>query len=294
MLTDEIEIDVTKAASAGGSNFESKAYEVDINGYRYLFHNTVGLEDGTSISMSPPEALRALYQLIHKVEGGVSLLVYVHRGKIKPSQVENYELFSHDIKSNIPTVLVVTGLEAVDSREAWWQANKALYEEQGISTNYYACITSTKGRFNKRYQKFEYQDQYDESKTILRDLFLRAPLLNPWKIPSSPNKIANSESLKRWTSLTNIFAPKPKQRPLVVNHLPPTRLVVNHSLPRDSVGTGGVEEDQAQIRAQMVTNKTLYREGTGGMQEFQAMNAENVPLSFRPQEVSYVTGYGPC
>jgi len=188
MLTDKVEVDVTKAASAGGSTFESKAYEVDINEYHYVFHDTVGLEDGTSISLSPHEALKSLYQLMLKVEGGVSLLVYVHRGKIKPSQVENYKLFRHVIcKSMVPTVLVVTGLEEEDSRDAWWQANKALYEEQGIAIDYHACITSTKGRFNPKHQEFVYQDIYEESRTILKDLFVEAPLLNPWKIASTPN-----------------------------------------------------------------------------------------------------------
>jgi len=112
MLTDKVEVDVTKAASAGGSTFESKAYEVDINEYHYVFHDTVGLEDGTSISLSPMKRLSLFISLMLKVEGGVSLLVYVHRGKIKPSQVENYKLFRHVIcKSMVPTVLVVTGLE---------------------------------------------------------------------------------------------------------------------------------------------------------------------------------------
>jgi hypothetical protein len=232
MLTDDVELDVTKAASAGGSTFESKAYEVDINEYHYVFHDTVGLEDGTSISMSPQEALKALYQLILKVEGGVSLLVYVHRGKIKPSQVENYQLFSHVIcKSNVPTVLVVTGLEEEESRDAWWQANKVLYEEQQIATKYYACITSTKGRFNKKHQEFVYQDQYEESRTILKGLFLKAPLLTPWKIASSPNW---------WTSLVveiyNIFAAKFKWQ----------GLVANEALYNDLVGIGGMQEDQAK------------------------------------------------
>ena len=134
MLTDEVKLDISKAASAGGSTFESKAYEVNIGEYHYMFHDTVGLEDGTSISLSPHDALKSLYQLMLKVEGGVSLLVYVHRGKIKPSQVQNYKLFSHVIcASKVPTALVVTGLEEEDSKEVWWLANKSLYAEQEIS-----------------------------------------------------------------------------------------------------------------------------------------------------------------
>ena len=231
MLTDEVEVDATKAASAGGSTFKSKAYEVNINEYHYVFHDTVGLEDGTSVSMSPQEALTALHQLIRKVEGGISLLVYVHRGKIKPSQVQNYKLFTQVIcKSNVPTALVVTGLEEEESMEAWWKTNKALYDELEISTKHYACITSTKGKFNKKHQEFAYQDQYEQSKTVLKDLFVKAPLLDPWKIASKSNW---------WTSLVvevyNLFAAKFKWR----------NLVANPTLYHDLVGIG-VAEEQAK------------------------------------------------
>ena len=232
MLTDKVKVDTTKAASAGGSTFESSAYDVTINEHPYTFHDTVGLEDGTSISLSPEEALKALYQLIQKVEGGVSLLVYVHRGKIKPSQVQNYKLFSQVIcKSMVPTVLVVTGLEEVDSKDAWWKANKGLYDEQHISTEYHACITSTKGKFNRKHQEFVYQDQYEESKTILKSLFLEAPLPKPWKIPSTP---------KWWKLLVvevyNLFASELKWK----------RLVANETLYNDLVKIGGLEEDKAK------------------------------------------------
>jgi hypothetical protein len=61
MLTDEVRLDITKLTSAGGSTFESKAYEVDTNECHYVFHDVVGLEDGTSISIPPKETLKALY-----------------------------------------------------------------------------------------------------------------------------------------------------------------------------------------------------------------------------------------
>ena len=231
MLSNEVEVSA-KASSAGGSTFESKAYDVDINEYHYVFHDTVGLDDGTSISLSPQEAIKALYQLLRKVEGGVSLLVYVHRGKIKPSQVENYKLFSHVIcKSMVPTALVVTGLEEVDLMDEWWQANKGLYDELGISTKHHACITSTKGGFNPKYKEYVYQDLYGDSQRILKALFLDASLLNPWKIPNTPN----------WWKLLvvevyNIFAVKLKWQPLVANQ----------SLYCDLVGIGGMEENKAK------------------------------------------------
>jgi len=131
----------------------------------------------------------------------------------------------------VPTVLVVTGLEEEDSKDDWWQANKALYERQHMSIDHYACITSTKGRFNPKYQEFVYQDQYEESQTILKNLFLKAPLLNPWKITSTPNW---------WKSLVveiyNIFAAKFKWG----------QIVANEALYRDLVGIGGMEDDQAK------------------------------------------------
>jgi len=234
MLTESVELDA-KASSAAGSTFESKAYEVDINEYPYVFHDTVGLQDGTSVSLSPHEALKSLYELLLKVEGGISLLVYVHRGKITPSQVENYKLFSKVIcKSMVPTALVVTGLEEVDSTEDWWQGNRGLFDSQEIATKYYACITSTKGKYNHKYKEFAYQDQYEESQLILKDLFVNAPLRDPWKMACTPH---------RWTSLVvevyNTLAAKFKW----------THLVANESLYRDLIRIGGMDKDQAKAWA---------------------------------------------
>ena len=211
MLTDKVEVDRSKASSAGGSTFESKAYEVDIDRYHYVFHDTVGLDDATSTSLSPEQAIRALHQLVSvKVEGGVSLLVYVHRGKISPSQVENYRLFSRIIcQSKVPTVLVVTGLEEVDSMNDWWEANKDLFHAHGMGIDHHACITSTKGSYNKKRREYVYQDIYDESKKALETVFLNAPLETPWKVNKSSN---------HWNSIVmqvyNNFAAKLKWGPL--------------------------------------------------------------------------------
>ena len=185
MLTDRVEVDPVKASSAGGYTFESKAYEVDIEGYPYVFHDTVGLNDATSTSLSPDQAISALYQLLVKLEG-VSLLVYVHRGKISPSQIQNYRLVSQIIcESKVPTVLVVTGLEEVDSKVGWWEVNKDLFHVQGMGTQYHVCITSTKGVFNKERQEFIYQDLYEESRMELRTVLFEAPLKTPWKVKRS-------------------------------------------------------------------------------------------------------------
>jgi len=153
---------------------------------------------------------KALYELSVKVEGGVSLLVYVHRGKISPSQVENYKLFSRIIcQSKVPTVLVVTGLEEVDSRNDWWEANKGLFHARGMGIEHHVCITSTKGSFNKRRKEFVYQDIYDESKEELKTVVLGAALEHPWKVNKSPSN---------WSSIVvqvyNIFAEKFKWGPL--------------------------------------------------------------------------------
>ena len=208
MLTDNVEVDPTKASSAGGSTFESKAYEVDIEGHHYVLHDTVGLDDATSTSLSPEQAISALYQLL-VVEGGISLLVYVHRGKISPSQVQNYKLFSRIIcQSKVPTVLVVTGLEEAESRAEWWEVNKDLFYAQGMGTQYHVCITSTKGVFNKKRGEFVYQDIYDESKKELETVFLAAPLETPWKV----NKSGYWSSIV--TQVYNVFAEKCHWGPL--------------------------------------------------------------------------------
>jgi hypothetical protein len=215
MLTDKVEVSSIKASSAGGSTFESKAYEVDIEGNHYVFHDTVGLDDATSTSLSPEQAISALYRLLVKIKGGISLLVYVHRGKISPSQVQNYRLFSRIIcQSKVPTVLVVTGLEEVESRAEWWEANKDLFHAQGMGIQYHACITSTKGFFSKKRGEFVYQDIYDESRKELETIILEAPLETPWKVNKTPG---------HWSSIVtqvyNIFAEKCHWGPLGANIL---------------------------------------------------------------------------
>jgi len=88
----------------------------------------------------------------------VSVYSFMFLAARSASQVENYKLFRHVIcKSMVPTVLVVTGLEEEDSKDAWWQANKAPIREQGIAIDYHACITSTQGEVQPEASRIVYQ-----------------------------------------------------------------------------------------------------------------------------------------
>jgi hypothetical protein len=238
MFTEKCEVDTDNASSAGGSTSNSTSYKINIGEYHYMFHDTVGFDDATLTTKSPEEAIKALYQLIRTVGGGVGLLVYVHRGKIKPSQVNNYRLFSHVLcQKNVPTVLVVTGLEAEESRDKWWGRNKHLFDAQNIDTKHYACITSTQGKFNHKFQEFTFQEEYDQSRKQLKQLFLSAPLVNPWK----------AESPSLWKAIIfevyNIFAKQFKGRTLVVSKL----------LYKNLMSIMGMEENEARNLANEIT-----------------------------------------
>ncbi len=170
------------ASSVIRATEQTRSYNIDIRYRHYVIHDTVGLNDMKD-SDSAKKAMRDLYQLISKVEGGVSLLVYVYRNRIISHKVNHYKLFHHAVcEGQVPTALVITALEELlPNTEGWWSQNKSSFEARGIQTKYHACITSTKGGYNERLGGYVYQEKYDGSKKKLSDVIFEATREEPWK-----------------------------------------------------------------------------------------------------------------
>lgn len=109
---------------------------------------TVGLNEGEKGTMERSVAIANLYKLITNLDGGISLLMFCIRGpRIKDATHQNWKIF-HDIicKKEIPTVLVVTGLENEEDLNEWWWNNRGTFEDQDIHPDDTACITAIRGR----------------------------------------------------------------------------------------------------------------------------------------------------
>ena len=195
MLTDKCPLP-ENASSAGGSTLQHQRYRVELGHYHYVFHDTVGLNGGTSASTTPRQAPQDLCQFISKIEGGVSLLIYVHRGKILHQNVEDYKHFNAMCENKVPIALIVTGLEEADSFDDWWATNKDLFKKAKMQTDHVACITTTKGKP----MEHPYQKAYDESKDRLKKMLLAAPL-------DKVGMVKASTDLKIFMQKFNLYAP---------------------------------------------------------------------------------------
>ena len=78
-------------------------------------------------------------------------------------------------------VVCVTGLENVDPMESWWIENGGELERQGMAVVDHACITASKGKKMKD-GKWMYEDEYEQSRDLVRKLVERHCRGVPWKV----------------------------------------------------------------------------------------------------------------
>jgi hypothetical protein len=169
------------SSGSSGCTFESKSYQLDIEGSLYRIFDTAGLNEGKEGTVTPADAVVNLYKLIRSLEDGVNLLVYCVRGpRIKDTIVNNYKMF-HSVfcKEQVPIILVVTGLENEDSVDVWWEENGSAFMRHGMRFEGHVCGTATRGKKN------HFETEYQETLTKLRRLIKKAPLAEPWKMETT-------------------------------------------------------------------------------------------------------------
>ena len=163
---------------AVGYTFEHHSYSLPVYGRSFNFFDTAGLDEGEKGTVERSVAIAKLYKLITQLDGRIDLLMFCMRGpRIKDATHQNWKIF-HEIlcKKQVPTVLVVTGLENIDNMDEWWWDNREKFEDQGILPDDTACITAIRGRIIRDgYRAFD--DQYEKSQTKIQNAILNRVLL---------------------------------------------------------------------------------------------------------------------
>ncbi|OAX34839.1 hypothetical protein K503DRAFT_794032 [Rhizopogon vinicolor AM-OR11-026] len=165
---------------AAGCTFESHSYILPVHGRNFQFFDTAGLNEGEMGTVERSVAIAKIYKLITRLDGGINLLMFCMRGpRIKDATHQNWKLF-HEILCNkqVPTVLVVTGLENEENLDGWWWTNKGTFEDQGIHPDDTACITAIRGKLIRDDCRI-YDDDYEKSLVKIQNLVLNRALLRP-------------------------------------------------------------------------------------------------------------------
>jgi len=171
------------SSGAMSCTFESKKYDEVIDGTLVRLWDTAGLNEGEdghgAVKEDAVNKLRTLIKGLAK--DGVSLLVFVMRGRLGDTAVKNYRLFYKGIcKEEVPIVLVVTALEGEEEMDAWWRENKGEFQKQNMRFNGQACVTTTKGKMKSG--RYIFEDEYEESRRKARKLISDSALVEPWKM----------------------------------------------------------------------------------------------------------------
>jgi hypothetical protein len=168
----------------------------------------MGLDESERGTMKRSVAISKLYKLITGLDrdGGISLLMLCMRGpRMRDTTERNWRVF-HEIlcKKQVPTILVVTGLENEEnSMDAWWWDNRGKFERQGIHPDDTACITAIRGRPLKD-GCCPFDDQYEESQAKILNMILNRVLFHAWhdnKINWFYRAIRSFFSFFRWTKI---------------------------------------------------------------------------------------------
>lgn len=165
-----------------GCTFESTSYEVNVLGKRMTLWDTAGLDEGESGRVPDVKAITNLYKLLLKVGGGINLLVFVTRPRIKDASQKNWKLFREIIcQGKVPIVTVVTGLEEENEMESWWGDNKEKFRSYNMDPDAHACITASRGK--ARNGGYVYDEEFEESKARVQSLLRLKCRQEAWKVP---------------------------------------------------------------------------------------------------------------
>lgn len=171
------------SSATEGCTFKSTGYAVDIpDGTATRLWDTAGLNEGVGGTVDPQKAINNLFDLIHSLDNGVNLLIYIVRSeRITEDLINNYQMFEAFCEGKVPITLVVTGLDQIDDRDVWWEQNKAKYAKAGLIIRDHACVVTTKGKLNKRGTEYTLEEEYAESTKAVQQMIARTCLKNAWK-----------------------------------------------------------------------------------------------------------------
>jgi predicted GTPase len=197
------------SSRADGVTCSNECFKKTIKKSTFHVFDTVGLNEGNEGTVPPRSAIAALSNLIHSLENGVSLLVYVIRApRISAVVQQNYRMFCNIIcDKQVPIVIVVTGLELENDMDSWWQKNRVVFDANGMSFAGFACITATPGKLG-RDGKPIFHVEYMESKKKLERLIYYSYRQVPWRMETLSWLAATAARVREICA--KVFGFKPK------------------------------------------------------------------------------------
>ncbi|KZP20470.1 hypothetical protein FIBSPDRAFT_1044759 [Athelia psychrophila] len=169
--------------AASGCTLITTPYDSDkilSNGSTIKLWDTPGLNEADYTRFSTINAMVGVYNLTRCMDG-VSLLIYCVRGKINQAEVKTFRTIMAFCKDRVPIALVVTGLERVEDRGAWWSRNFGYLTAEGLAFQDHACITSSKGD-RLPDCSYRYEEAYEQSGASIRSMIQKhcSLLPTPW------------------------------------------------------------------------------------------------------------------
>ncbi|KZP22228.1 P-loop containing nucleoside triphosphate hydrolase protein [Athelia psychrophila] len=161
-----------------GCTFKSEPYHITTPQNRKItLWDTAGLDEGPTGQVTTLAAMKNIRELTTQLADstGLSLIIYMVRGRLVGSIRKNYLLFKAFCDGKVPFVIVVTGLDGESDRAGWWNRNEGHFREAGLLGDGHACIVSTKDRHNDK----AYADSAREVFKLIEE---KAYLRDPWMV----------------------------------------------------------------------------------------------------------------
>ncbi|KZP22234.1 hypothetical protein FIBSPDRAFT_931234 [Athelia psychrophila] len=191
-----------------GCTLKSEPYPVTTpTGRKLTLWDTAGLEDGPTGRVSALEAMQNIRVLTLQLAAstGLSLIIYVVRGKNIDRLMKHYLLFKASCDDKVPFVLVVTGLDQESDRAGWWNTNESHFHQAGTQSDGHACIVATKDGHHKEaytqsvrevFKLIETTCRPDPWKAERRSLFMGGINVVAAFLPSSKASVLYRELIK--------------------------------------------------------------------------------------------------
>ncbi|KZP04587.1 P-loop containing nucleoside triphosphate hydrolase protein, partial [Athelia psychrophila] len=161
-----------------GCTFKSDPYHVTTpSGRKLTLWDTAGLDEGPTGRVTTLAAMKNIRELTTQLADstGLSLIIYMVRGRLVGSIRKNYLLFKAFCDGKVPFVIVVTGLDNESDRGGWWSRNEGHFREAGLIGEGHACIVSAKDGHNGT----AYAESAKEVFKLIEDKAYRR---DPWKV----------------------------------------------------------------------------------------------------------------